>query len=136
MLVWTEDYKIGLAELDAQHLMLFAVINQIDINIEAGRAGELLDDLLGALANYVQYHFEFEEAMMIAHGYPPAPDHRQGHCRLVQSLSSLIAPASGQADKLGHALKVRRFVIDWLVDHIMTEDADFARYVATERAGG
>lgn len=131
MLVWSEEYKIHLPELDAQHLMLFGIINQIDINIQAGQAGELLDDLLGALASYVEYHFAFEEKMMRAHSYPVAREHHEGHMRLVATVKDLTREA-GHGDRLTHALKIRRFVIDWLVDHILTDDADFARYVAEE----
>lgn len=129
MLAWTEEYKVGMAELDSQHLMLFGIINQIDINIRAEKAGDLLDDVLGALESYVRYHFASEEVVMQRHGYPGLEGHHRSHMAVSRSLAELSVKALEGADKLAGALKVRKFVIDWLVDHILEEDAAFVTFV-------
>ncbi len=126
MLAWSDDYKIGLKELDAQHLILFSIINQIDINIDSGRPADLIEDVLGALRSYVEYHFAFEEGFMRQHGYPDLEHHRDAHGSLSAELAGLPAQSD---DRLAQAVRIRKFAIDWLVDHILQEDAAFAEYM-------
>lgn len=133
MLAWTQDYKIGHDLLDSQHLLLFALINQIDINIQTKHAGELVTDVLGGLAFYTERHFEAEEALMRETGYPSRNLHHHSHLRLLEQLSALTRAAAEVDDRLGHALKTRKFVIDWLVGHILDEDAAFVEW--TRSAG-
>lgn len=127
MIPWNDEYKVGMKELDGQHLILFSIINQIDINIAAERTGDLIEDVLSALTAYVSYHFAFEEALMRQHGYPRLAEHIASHRRLSQTLDEL---AAGQRmTDVAQAVRIRKFAIDWLVDHIMQDDAEFADLV-------
>lgn len=128
MLVWSDDYRIGMKELDAQHLILFSIINQIDINIESGRSADLVEDVLGALAAYIEYHFRFEEQLMREHGYPDADLHAAQHAGLWEKMRK-VAAAAATTDRLQEAVKIRKFAIDWLVDHILQDDLAFADFV-------
>lgn len=133
MLAWSDDYKIGHPELDAQHLMLFALINQLDINIGTGKADQMLDDVMGALTCYIDYHFVTEEGLMRQAGYPQANSHRDLHRTLMEKVEAMSQAAAATTDPLGHALKTRTFVIDWLVEHIMEDDARFVAFLARRR---
>lgn len=133
MLVWENDYKIGNADMDAQHLILFALLNQLDVNINSDRAGECLDDVLNALAGYIDYHFAHEEALMKAWGYPGLDAHAQEHVAFVAEVKHLQAQVTG-SNPLAAALKVRGFVLNWLLSHILAVDLDYAKFIA-EKTG-
>lgn len=129
MFVWEDGYKIGQEEMDAEHLILFALLNQLDVNINADRAGDCLDDVLNALGSYIDYHFAHEEALMRSWNYPGLETHSAVHREFIKELASLRAQVKG-ADALRAALKVRGFVLDWLLGHILETDVDYAAFIA------
>lgn len=129
MLVWEGEYKIGNEEMDAQHLILFALLNQLTINIDSDRASECLHDVMTALGDYIDYHFAHEEALMRSWNYPGLETHSAMHKEFIHELAGLRAQVTG-SDALKAALKVRGFVLDWLLGHILETDVDYAAYMA------
>ena len=129
MLVWEDGYKIGQDEMDAEHLILFSLLNQLDININADMAHDCVADVLSALGAYIDYHFAHEEALMKAWGYPGLEAHSAKHHEFMNEVSRLRQQAEG-ADMLKAALKVRGFVLEWLLSHILEVDVDYASFIA------
>ena len=132
MLAWEQGYKIGQWEMDAEHLILFSLLNQLDININADLVDECVHDVLTALGAYIDYHFAHEEALMKAWGYPDLEAHAAKHHEFTQEVGRLREMVK-TGDTLRGALKVRGFVLEWLLNHIMETDVDYARFIA-ERA--
>mgnify|MGYP001809684752 CR=1 FL=1 len=128
MLAWEQGYKIGQWEMDAEHLILFSLLNQLDININADMAGECVHDVLTALDAYIDYHFAHEEALMKAWGYPQLESHSATHHQFMGEIAKLREELKS-GDVVRGALKVRRFVLDWLLNHIMETDVDYARFI-------
>lgn len=128
MLVWEEGYKIGQEDMDAEHLILFALLNQLNINIQNDMAAACVD-ILHALASYIDYHFAHEEALMKSWGYPGLEGHSAKHHEFVKEIVRLRHEAES-SDPLQAGLKVRAFVLDWLLSHILETDADYARFIA------
>ncbi|KAF0222569.1 MAG: hypothetical protein FD176_2536 [Rhodospirillaceae bacterium] len=129
MLAWEQGYKIGQWEMDAEHLILFSLLNQLDININADLAEECVHDVLAALDAYIDYHFAHEEALMKAWGYPGLEQHSGLHHQFMNEVGRL-REAVKIDDTVKAALKVRGFVLEWLLNHIMETDAEYARFIA------
>ena len=129
MLAWEHGYKIGQWEMDAEHLILFSLLNQLDININADLADECVYDVLAALDAYIDYHFAHEEALMKAWDYPHLESHSALHHQFMNEIARLRALVKG-GDMMRGALKVRGFVLEWLLNHIMETDVDYARFIA------
>ena len=127
MFEWEEDYKIGLPEMDAEHLVLFALINQIEINVNGEKADECLRDVLGALLSYVTFHFTNEQELMAAHGYPGLADHIRQHEEFSRTIHELAQ--AGAEGGLEAALKLRGVVLNWLINHILRADVDYATFI-------
>lgn len=134
MLVWEGEYKIGNEEMDAQHLILFALLNQLTVNIDSDRAGECLQDVMTALGAYIDYHFAHEEALMKAWDYPGLEEHAAKHMQFVAEVRHLQSLVAG-TDAHKAAVRVRAFVLDWLLGHILGVDADYARFIAAKGGG-
>ena len=133
MLVWEDEYKIGNEEMDAQHLILFALLNQLTVNIDNDRAGECLADVITALGGYIDYHFAHEEALMRAWDYPDIDAHSAKHVQFAAEVKHLQAQAhSGDMHKV--AIRVRAFVLDWLLGHILGSDREYAAFIASKAA--
>ncbi|MEW5727832.1 MAG: hemerythrin family protein [Pseudomonadota bacterium] len=133
MLVWEEGYKIGHEEMDAEHLILFSLLNQLDTNINADMAGDCVADVVRALGAYIDYHFAHEEALMRSWGYPGLEAHSAKHHDFMGELARLRRDALS-GDNLTAALRLRGFVLEWLLGHILAEDAEYARFIAAARA--
>ncbi|CAA7621315.1 Hemerythrin-like protein [Magnetospirillum sp. LM-5] len=131
MLAWENGYKIGHDDMDAQHLILFALLNQLDVNINADLADECVQDVLGALSAYIEYHFAHEEALMNAVGYPGLEGHAALHREFVAKVEELRTQAE-DGNKQRAALKIRGFVLDWLLGHILEVDNEYSRYIAAK----
>ena len=127
MFEWEEDYKIGLPAMDAEHLVLFALINQIEINVNGEKADECLRDVLGALLSYVTFHFANEQELMAAHGYPGLADHIRQHEEFSRTVHELAK--AGAEGGLEAALKLRGVVLNWLINHILRADVDYATFI-------
>ena len=132
MLVWESAYRIGEKEMDSQHLMLFALVNQLDNNINQEMAAECIGDVLGALESYIAYHFAQEEALMRSWGYPHLDAHVATHEDFIAKVAALRESVLTE-NPLHSAIKARGFVLDWLLGHILGTDADYVRYIAARK---
>lgn len=133
MLVWEEAYKIGQAEMDSEHLILFSILNQLDINIDNDMAKACVSDVLGALKSYIDYHFAHEEALMRSYDYPRLDEHAAMHRDFVEQVVRLRERLAGAGTDPQHAaLKVRSFVLDWLLNHILAADQDYSKFIKSK----
>ncbi len=124
VLIWTDEYKVGVDAIDADHQTIFSLTNILSEN----RVGdEELDAAIEELIDYTQYHFNREEAIMEACGYPDFDAHISHHKRLITRLNEIAA--DWQADRsptTRHILRV--FLKNWWVDHITNVDKTIAKY--------
>ena len=125
-------YSIGIEEMDAQHVRWIQLIDafrfsgtnplQGDAGISATRRA------LEKLQDYTKRHFASEEQFIAAHNFPDLEAHKAQHRRLearvVELLHEISAPKAATAP-----LKLELFATDWLLEHIMQEDARYARFI-------
>jgi len=133
MLAWESSYKINHRDMDAQHLVLFSLLNQLDININADLSGECVDDILSALIAYMDYHFAHEEDLMRRVGYPHLETHITTHRAFTEHVGEMRDRLAG-VDPLQAALKVRNVVLEWLLGHILETDIHYARFIENGEA--
>jgi hemerythrin-like metal-binding protein len=132
-IVWEARYEAGVAEVDEDHRRLVALINELDAVLGADgdlmRVGMIID----ALVDYIHYHFGREEALMAGAGYDGAGDHAIAHTQLRYFLSRLVEAYTKRPSR-ETAARVRDYLQEWLMDHILVEDMKFAAAVAARAA--
>ena len=122
---WHESYKIGEADIDAQHRELFARINKfLDATDKAS-----LTACAMSLFQHTREHFSYEEAAMRRVGYPAVAAHVAEHNGLLSRLNE-VADAIGK-DSLDR-VELEEFLSDWLFNHIGTSDARLAIYLTSQ----
>lgn len=126
-IVWNDSFNIQVAELDEQHRRLVALMNRLIDLQEANKPDDAVADILGSLTNYLGYHFEVEEELMIDHGYPEIESHREEHQAFVLQVAYFIATYR----ESGSSLKrdILTFLKEWLAEHILKTDASFGRFL-------
>lgn len=131
MLVWEQTYKTGVPAMDAEHLILFSLLNQIDINIEKNEVG-CLNDVLGALETYIDYHFAHEEELLLAKGFPDLPRHAEVHRKFLAEVRALRDRVAEDDVLIAAAMRIRFLVMGWLIDHILEDDVAYAAHLARQ----
>ena len=123
---WDDSYSLELPEIDAQHRTLLELINSLWQAIVTQTSAEHLLPHVEALDRYTLTHFAEEEQFMLASGYPRLEEHRAAH----RSFEQRIAGEKAIVLDGGFVrLDLVRFLNDWLINHILVVDKDYAQYV-------
>lgn len=130
MMRWKPSYAIGIERIDEQHKHLFDL---------AGEAKDLLDlpdhidkydkimDIVQALKDYVVYHFHEEEKILLEIKYNKYFTHRVQHQDFIAEMNKINIHEidKNQTEEL---LRITSVVTNWLVGHVLEEDAKWAEY--------
>ncbi|MBT7943870.1 MAG: hemerythrin family protein [Alphaproteobacteria bacterium] len=132
---WSDDFKTGEEEIDKEHWGLFAQINDLSDKLSQGAAESSVVSTLDALVVYVEVHFEHEERLMEETGYPDLESHKKAHRALDLRVAEfqdafLRSPETFDYDAL------MEFLSNWLHQHILKLDMDFAAYHKGRQAQG
>ncbi len=125
---WSEAMSVGVARLDRDHQILIGLINRID---EAGEdettRNRVLPEVLAILIAYTVFHFEREEKVMRACGYPNIGTHHEEHRVLtkeVQELQRRFRRGDRELDRQ----EILTFLTGWLNHHILLQDMDYRSF--------
>ncbi len=131
MFAWKTEYALGNGAIDEQHQRLFELGRGIHEMLKLKRGEDKYDDLMvliKELADYTVYHFEFEEGMMEAGGYPDLENHQQEHRRFIDKLDEL-STQDLEMFQNKVAFEMLGFVADWIERHILDTDCNYKEYV-------
>jgi hemerythrin len=123
---WQDAYKVGYADIDAQHQHLFDLTN----DLMAAEDLPTLRWLIMQLYKHTREHFELEEGLMRKLNYPGASAHTGYHDSLLIRLNALSQQVGqGEFNKP----VVEKLMTDWALRHIPNDDSVFANFMATLR---
>lgn len=129
-LPWDDKLVVGIQQIDDDHKVLVGLLNELS---ESSRETDEVEKVIGKLIAYTLYHFQREEAVMEACGYPHLDVHRKVH----QHLAAKAAEFAEKWRKDGGAEVVQElleFLRTWLVDHIMNDDAEIEPFAKGKEA--
>lgn len=125
---WSDDYKTGNREIDSEHWGLFALVNDLADKVEMGAADSSIAVTIEALVGYVEAHFEREEGLMEACGYPKIDEHKEAHKRLAGSVEFFKNYYTDTPEKFPYQ-DFLDFLSGWLTGHIMKEDMQYVPFL-------
>ena len=126
---WSEEYSIGIKEIDEQHRGFFEAAHRLYDRILNCEGEKAVEQSVEFLKDYANRHFQAEEAFMARHAYPQLEQHKKLHAEFLEVLDMLVddlalfGPSQHLADR---ALEISQ---DWLIHHIVDEDNQYAEYV-------
>ena len=121
LLVWRDQYRIGIAEVDHEHQELIGLINEVHAALEADRSSERVEEFLGEIYARISAHFALEEKDMRAHRYPEVEQHKADHERLLDDIRDIMDDHSESGVLDDQAFSQR--LATWFGDHFKTYDA-------------
>lgn len=126
--------RLDVPLIDMQHLWLIKMVVELEIALREKYDTRLnqLSDLLPDVKRYINEHFMAEETMMNALGYPQASSHKKLHDLFVRTVAGHNADYATRT-RQGAAIMVHDLK-DWLLSHIVIEDAKFAKLCREKNA--
>jgi len=128
---WRPEYLLDFAGLDEMHQVIFSHIVALSEALQQEAAGTAAQ-LAGKLVEFTKEHFDSEERLMAAHGYPNSPmaEHRQQHQKFREFLDSLAGEIhDGKTSALRLAFRCQFLLLDWFISHISITDRHLERYL-------
>jgi hemerythrin-like metal-binding protein len=126
-LEWKPSLTLHDRKVDEQHRELFELINNI---IEQGtldaRSAKFVT-LLNQLTDYGLQHFETEEDLMLKLNYPNYESHKQSHKKYTYNIA--MFNFNFHEDHGTDPNQVINFIRSWWLNHILSLDAEFGKYV-------
>ncbi len=124
LLIWSDDYCIGIPELDAQHEQLLVILNRLYDSISGERVSRIVSDAIDELNSYTGTHFSAEEAYMQEIGYGHAESHIAEHDCFRTNVNDLARLSENDRSKISNDLI--EFLWEWLLNHILVVDRKLA----------
>ena len=122
---WTDEYSVGIEEIDNQHKELLRLFSVVENSIAADQGWSSVHYAILEIKHFVEFHFEFEEAVMRMYDFPDYEQHCLGHSVFVGKMSAIV----GKSLKGDNQEKLVAFFFDWLLNHIKMADRDYAQHI-------
>lgn len=124
--IWTQRFATGHAGIDAQHQVLFRLLDRAQAGIGSPKAKDYRQIVLDLL-KYIIEHFSYEYQLMREFGYPEQEQHHRYHQELTrQAVAFKEAIFAGQDAREPLA----GFLVGWIQHHIAADDIRLADYLA------
>ncbi len=120
MIEWNDGLSLGVKMIDNDHKRLLEIINELSIAISGNKTKEVIDDVFSDLEKYAMEHFHREESFIKKHNSSQLDKHILEHesfkVKIPELKTKLLKDNSAAQD-------VVLYLIDWLFEHILIEDA-------------
>ncbi|MBH1939569.1 hemerythrin family protein [Mobilitalea sibirica] len=131
MMDWTNDYFVGVAQIDDQHKELFDRINKMLRSMKEGKGKEEVLNTIYFLEEYVIKHFRDEEELQRKTQYPKYMLQYQQHEKFKKDLKSIKDIVSKDGITITSIVQLQNDLNKWWRDHILLMDKDLGRHLKT-----
>lgn len=129
---WSNDFSVGIPELDGQHLALLDLCQRAAQCLETGGevAAAEIREILGQLVSYTESHFREEERILRECNYPNFSEHHAEHIEYRTRLTGFLLDAgNGITDKK----LLFEYLADWWGKHILSSDKAYVPFLNASR---
>ena len=124
---WTRNMDLGINDIDSQHRLLVDYINDLHSAMTNNSSAQEMLGILRKLRDYTSTHFRDEEKHFVHSDYPSIKEHLQIHRDFEAKVNEVEQGIKQGTITL--SMDLLSFLKDWLVEHIMGMDAQYAPYV-------
>jgi hemerythrin len=124
LIEWAPTLSVGVAEIDTQHKKWIGIINKLNDAMKERKTGEVLENILKEMKEYVAVHFSAEENLMQKAGYSDFLAHKNIHNGYLKNIDVMIEEF--KSGKVLMSLSVMNSLRDWLTTHIQIQDKKYS----------
>jgi len=125
---WNDALSVGYRPIDADHLRLVELVNELHDNLLAGSSMTLIEAGFQRLVRHTASHFRHEEQLMAESGFSDSVNHTLVHRQLETQIADLLARLA--AGEPVFTLELVEFLRNWLLNHILTLDKKLGEHLA------
>jgi len=126
---WSDDFLIGIDELDYEHRSLVSDINRLHQElIDHVSEGEI-KATLGQIHARMQAHFALEEHFMLDHDHPLYGEHKAEHDELLDDYTEFMSSFASKGG-VSDSENAEQLLSDWIVGHIVNSDKKISKMMA------
>lgn len=125
---WSDDYSVGVDEIDDQHKVLFELLNRLILAAVKREDQQLTVEVLESLLDYTKTHFGLEERLLEESGYHGLPGHREDHLRFIDKVKGIAQKF--RVEDRSVTFELINFLKKWLQNHIRQSDMEYAAHLA------
>ncbi len=129
---WIPEYETGIEIIDEQHRDLFRRFDKFVLAVYRGTAIKQLDEIMEFLEEYIDVHFETEEALMVRFSYTHYRHHRDEHFRFKTEFEKLKKSLGKRGGDSYLAIAVERLLTSWWKNHILNTDMKYVPEMAEQ----
>lgn len=123
MITWTDEYSVGIQEIDEQHKCIVNYINELYVALAGGNRDAIVD-VVQKMVEYTKIHFAVEESLMRVFNYSEYVEHKAIHDNIIQRVLQYQGRVMAGDSAVG--MELISFLKDWLFDHIIGVDKRYA----------
>jgi hemerythrin-like metal-binding protein len=131
-IVWSDDFLIGIEELDYEHRGLVEDINNLHRDLLEDVDMDRIEDTLGSIHARKPAHFALEERVMLSHEYSHYLEHKAEHERLLDEYTELMTKFERDPN-LSNREAIQGVLCQWIVSHILTSDKKMSLMVKSAK---
>ncbi|MDF2594671.1 MAG: hemerythrin-like metal-binding protein [Clostridia bacterium] len=124
MLVWKEEYSIGVPLIDEQHQHMFEIGNSAYELLKDDFCTDMYDgvvEIIKELKEYTKLHFKTEEEYMLSIKYNKYFSQKVEHDDFIQKINEVDFDKVDDNPKK-YIEDILGFVFNWTLDHILQKD--------------
>lgn len=128
----TEDYKIGIAEIDKEHAYLVQLINEsiAAVKEDTINVQQLAKELIHKLKDYAATHFSHEEEYMEKINDPELSRQKKEHAAFLKTVNEFTVSESVSISDVD---KLLQYMARWIFNHILSSDMMIGKIKASEQ---
>ncbi len=124
---WSDEYSVGIDEMDKQHRQLFRLLSEFEDAIRSGKEAIVIGPVVDKLFSYTKTHFVKEEKLMRNHSYPDLESHKKAHADMVEQVEDLYQRSLTNGGVM--KTELLGFIADWLLVHIIETDKKYSLHI-------
>lgn len=126
---WSDEYKIGVPQIDAQHKALFDAVDALRAACNAGKGRAEIIKTIQFVTDYTVKHFADEEELQKKSGYPKYEEHKQLHKDFMAQVKQIRREIDDNGPTIVLLSKLNMMLSSWLINHVKYVDSEIAQYV-------
>lgn len=131
---WSSAIELGVEAIDNQHKELINHCNLLNNVDELNRKKILGDEAVNYLMQYINEHFEQEEALQQKVGYPRYEAHKKLHKHFTEQMEALKSEFDQKGMTIEAFFELSTTLNDWIVTHIGMEDKALADFIKSKES--
>ncbi|GKX65291.1 bacteriohemerythrin [Inconstantimicrobium mannanitabidum] len=124
MLVWKDEYSVGVELIDIQHKRLFEIGNDAYTLLKDEFCVDKYDRIiliLEDLRQYAKFHFQSEENYMMSINSEQLESQKIEHAGFVEQLDNVDFRSIDENPK-ENIDKILSFIFNWILEHVLLKD--------------